>query len=233
MIGFLILVLTLVPLANFADPFAGDRALDGVAKGESVNDAIDHPKTIDDLISMDADPTKFRDIKDVVPNPPTQEGFDSLWYAIVLVVGLMIALVCWGLWYRFGRKPSFQHWALDQVDRLELRYEQNPDQAYGALSALVREYLRTAHGINASSETTEQLISSMQAAQLPVSTIARTEDLLRRTDLYRFGPATGHQTSPSEDMFGLTRLILTGQSGVSTTPRDGANHGSPQDGTGQ
>ncbi len=155
MIGFLILVLTLIPLANLAGPFAGDRALDGVAKGESVNDAIDHPKTIDDLISMDADPTKFRDIKDVVPNPPTQEGFDSLWYAIVLVVGLMIALVCWGLGYRFRRKPSFQHWALDQVDRLNCDTNRIPTKH----APHFLRHARFADGswINASSETTEQV----------------------------------------------------------------------------
>jgi hypothetical protein len=178
--------------------------------------------TIDATVPAAEDPTKFREIKQRDTGSPSAANSSSS-ITLATVAGLMtFGLVLLGLWYRRRRKTVDESWLGAEVDRLELLYHADPPQAYPQLSALVRQTIWINRRIHAFTKTREQVIESLRISNSSESLVSQVNQLLTLDDEAKFAGVIGRGESLDENVFQLTRSILS-ECGNESVGADGAS----------
>ncbi len=169
----------------------------------------------DSELPSDVDLTKFRDIKphQMIPVSPADTS-SSIVVPVLIGIALLggIALV---FWYIYRRSPDSRLLAMAEIDRLESQYSADPSQAYDQLSAIVRQAISSRGSANAMTQTTNQVIDSLQASSATELVVAQVGNLLRLADETKFAGGLERTALPDECVFDLTRSIVQIDSGQS------------------
>lgn len=159
-------------------------------------------------VDTDVDVTNFRDIKphQVVSVSPSDSFNPTI---AVLSAGLLLLVgVAWVLWYRYRRSPDPNSLAMAEIGQLESAYRSNPLHACGQLSNLVRQRISQDIGVEVLSQTTDEVLSSLQSSNSPATLVSQIGKLLTLADQLKFaGPVETGEIADA-DVFDLTRSIL-------------------------
>lgn len=161
---------------------------------------------------LDSDPTKFRDIKphETISAPPTG-GSKTKFLATVVGLVLSLGFLALLLWYRYRRTPDPNELAMAEIDQLESQYTSDPEQACDQLSTLLRRTISANSGVNAMSQTTDQVLETLESFNAPASLLSQVDKLLRLTDESKFGGRAKETNAMNDDVFDRTRSIVRAQ----------------------
>ncbi|MCC7086198.1 MAG: hypothetical protein IT427_14440 [Pirellulales bacterium] len=146
------------------------------------------------LVSADADPTKFRDIKGAVEIPAPPTGFQSWGLLASGLTSLVALIVLWKLWFR--RKPlSADQWAIAELNRIHVSQmiaQDRVQELYFLVTGVVRTYIERRFGIRAPNKTTAEFLSEVQQHPLLAGpyrmSLAEFLELADRVKFARWNP---------------------------------------------
>ncbi len=157
----------------------------------------------------DANVSRMKDIHDI--KPALDIGFDLQWlyWALTIVVLLMLAALAWRLWRKRKRKTDSQSAATPipadaeayrMLDDLAAQGDLDPKRFYFSLSAILRRYIERCYGIPASEMTTEELLPAVDRLGLSTELSPPLKDFCRGADPIKFAGVSATRERMARDL---------------------------------
>lgn len=176
------------------------------------------------LLSDEADPRSFRDIKDPIEATSTTP-VRSLQLGLATACLVALAAGAAGLaWRRRKRTPNAFAWACSEIDQLESTITSDTEgtaAAYDRLSSVLRRFLEGELGIPASAQSSRELRDELVARSFPATATETISQFLLQADEVKFAGRLPSQPPATKSPAQRARDIIRQIHEVSTSNGQG------------